>query len=344
MTTPARDEVRFRSPVDQAGYVQLSKVVLHDVTLSKEARFTYGLLLSYAWQDPETFVGHETLAWDLQVTVRSVHNYLKELQRAGLIDIERRRSPRGEWLTNTYWIEQLEDRYGQLTEARARQVAESKTARSSNQRKAVSGGKSPGHHHRKSISNGPPETSVRPSIGNEFPTTKKHARDLEAVKSARAGNRRDQEPKTEKRRPPGAVANEKPKLVDVPVPGTGTVDLNALERRLAALHDGNGELLDPRAVAHALEREAGVLSKNGGCAPERHNPWAYVSKIAREEHAKLRAGDDRKSRARELEARVAACERCDGGYVMVEQDGHEAAMKCPDCLGSAAFGRLDTVS
>lgn len=337
----ARDEIRFRSPVDQAGYVQLSKVVLHDVTLTKEARFTYGLLLSYAWQDPETFVGHGTLAWDLQVTVRSVHRYLKELKAAGLIDIEQRRNGRGEWLSNTYWIEQLEDRYGQLAEARALQIARRKEAAAAHRATVAAG--------RTSVS----DRDFRRTVGHESPTDGRTSvsdyKESRAVprssKSARAVSHSDEpKPKSQRQRPSGAAVREEPKLVDVPVPGTGAVDLGALERRLAALHDANDELLDPRAIAHALDREAGVLAKNGGSAPERHNPWAYVSKIALEEHQKLRAGDDRKRRAKDLQARIDSCERCDGGFVMVDQDGSEVAMKCPDCLGSAAFGRLEGVS
>jgi DNA-binding transcriptional ArsR family regulator len=335
----ARDEIRFRSPVDQAGYVQLSKVVLHDVTLTKEARFTYGLLLSYAWQDPETFVGHGTLAWDLQVTVRSVHRYLKELKEAGLIDIEQRRNGRGEWLSNTYWIEQLEDRYGQLTQARVAQVAARKAAAAAKRDLSPTG--------RTPVSDGDFRRTVGHQSHTDGRTPVADYKESRAVpkssKSARAISADQKKTQTQRQRPAAAVVEEEPKLLTPPVSGTGTVDLEALERRLGALTDGFGGFLDPRAVAHAIDRETVVLARNGGMPPERHNPWAYASKIAREEHAKLKAGDDRKQRARDIQARVDSCDKCENGFVMIEQNGAEAAMKCPDCLGSATFGRLEGV-
>jgi len=68
--------------------------------LSHSAKLTYALILSYAWQKDYCFPGQETLARDLEVSTRSVIEYLKELQARGLIRIQRR----GLGKTNVYHV------------------------------------------------------------------------------------------------------------------------------------------------------------------------------------------------------------------------------------------------
>jgi len=87
----------------RAGFTQLPNYVFRIRGLSHGAKLTYALLLSYAWQSGSCFPGQATLAADLDVSVRSVGDYLRELQERGLIRIQRR----GLGKTNIYHILRL---------------------------------------------------------------------------------------------------------------------------------------------------------------------------------------------------------------------------------------------
>ncbi len=82
------------------GFTQLPNYLFQVRGLSHSAKLTYALILSYAWQKEYCFPGQETLARDLEVSTRSVIEYLKELQARGLIRIQRR----GLGKTNIYHV------------------------------------------------------------------------------------------------------------------------------------------------------------------------------------------------------------------------------------------------
>jgi hypothetical protein len=82
------------------GFTQLPNYLFQVRGLSHSAKLTYALILSYAWQKDYCFPGQETLARDLEVSTRSVIEYLKELQARGLIRIQRR----GLGKTNVYHV------------------------------------------------------------------------------------------------------------------------------------------------------------------------------------------------------------------------------------------------
>jgi Helix-turn-helix domain len=73
----------------RAGFAALPYIVLRDTKLSVGARLTYAVLLSYAWQDNETFVGQQKMAKDMGISGRQLQRYLYELRDRLYIDISR---------------------------------------------------------------------------------------------------------------------------------------------------------------------------------------------------------------------------------------------------------------
>ena len=72
------------------GFTQVPNVILVDKDLSVGAKLTYAMLLKYAWYDDHCFPGQDKLAEDMGVGKRSVVTFIKELQTADLIEVERR--------------------------------------------------------------------------------------------------------------------------------------------------------------------------------------------------------------------------------------------------------------
>ena len=58
--------------------------------VSVGAKLTYAVLLKYAWQNDFCFPGQKRLADDIGVTKRSLFSFVKELEKAGFIKIQRR--------------------------------------------------------------------------------------------------------------------------------------------------------------------------------------------------------------------------------------------------------------
>jgi len=82
------------------GFTQIPNYVFRDKHLSFGARITYGILLSYAWQEGSCFPGQERMALDLGVGRQAVSDFLRELREAGYVDWKRR----GLGKTNVYYI------------------------------------------------------------------------------------------------------------------------------------------------------------------------------------------------------------------------------------------------
>jgi hypothetical protein len=71
------------------GFTQVPNVVLTHPKLSGNAKITYGVLLSYAWQKDFCWPAQERLAQDTNCSVRTVQRYLTELEQQGLIRVRR---------------------------------------------------------------------------------------------------------------------------------------------------------------------------------------------------------------------------------------------------------------
>ncbi len=87
-------------PITTHGFTQVPNFLLRSASLSPGAKLAVAMLLSYAWQNDYCFPGQKRLAVDIGVTDRSVRTYLKELQDAGIPEVERR----GLGKTNFYTI------------------------------------------------------------------------------------------------------------------------------------------------------------------------------------------------------------------------------------------------
>ena len=87
-------------PVTRGGFTQVPNFILRDPNLSVGAKIAYAMFLSYAWNNDECFPGQERLANDVGMSRSRVTEFIGELQRNGLIKIERR----GMGRTNLYTV------------------------------------------------------------------------------------------------------------------------------------------------------------------------------------------------------------------------------------------------
>ena len=72
------------------GFTMVPNVVLTKPKLSVGAKLAYAMVLKYAWHDNFCFPGQLKLAEDMGAGERSVRTYLKELETAGLLEIQQR--------------------------------------------------------------------------------------------------------------------------------------------------------------------------------------------------------------------------------------------------------------
>ena len=86
--------------VVRQGFTQVPNCILHDSALSVGAKVVYAMFLSYAWHNDSCFPGQERLAQDMGLTRARVTQLIAELDRAGLISIQRR----GQGKTNLYTV------------------------------------------------------------------------------------------------------------------------------------------------------------------------------------------------------------------------------------------------
>ena len=90
----------------RGGFAAFPYLVMNDTKVSMGARFTYAMLLQFAWQEGETFPKQQTLAERIGVSIRQVRRYLGELKEAGYIVIERR----DKRYNNTYIIKKVKSK------------------------------------------------------------------------------------------------------------------------------------------------------------------------------------------------------------------------------------------
>jgi len=88
------------NPVVREGFTQVPNFILRNGKLSVGAKVTYAMFLSYAWNNDSCFPGQERLAHDMGMTRPRVTQLIAELERAGLVSIQRR----GQGKTNLYTI------------------------------------------------------------------------------------------------------------------------------------------------------------------------------------------------------------------------------------------------
>ncbi len=87
-------------PVSKGGFTQVPNFILKDGTLTLGAKVTYSMFLSYAWHNDSCFPGQERLAEDMGMSRSRVTEFVGELERAGLVTVQRR----GQGKTNFYTI------------------------------------------------------------------------------------------------------------------------------------------------------------------------------------------------------------------------------------------------
>jgi biotin operon repressor len=88
------------NPVLKGGFTQVPNFILKDAKLSVGAKVTYAMFLSYAWHNDSCFPGQDRLAEDMGMSRSRVTEFVSELQRTGLVTIERR----GQGKTNIYTV------------------------------------------------------------------------------------------------------------------------------------------------------------------------------------------------------------------------------------------------
>lgn len=94
---------QFEDPVEAKGYTQIANVVMRNPNLSMQAKYLYGLLKSYAWEDPDCHPGIKRLCRDAGVSKDTLAKYMHELRQAKLIEVKRR----GRGMTNLYIFKRL---------------------------------------------------------------------------------------------------------------------------------------------------------------------------------------------------------------------------------------------
>lgn len=93
-------QLATENPVVRGGFTQVPNFILKDAKLSLGAKVTYAMFLSYAWHNDSCYPGQDRMAEDMGMSRSRVTEFVGELERAGLVTIERR----GQGKTNLYTI------------------------------------------------------------------------------------------------------------------------------------------------------------------------------------------------------------------------------------------------
>lgn len=103
MSTVKESWVFIEDQVLARGFTQIPNTVTRNPKLSMQAKFVYGLLLSYAWQDPDSYPGLARLREDTGAKEDTIRKYIRELVDSGLLEVVRR----GMGKTNRYIFKSL---------------------------------------------------------------------------------------------------------------------------------------------------------------------------------------------------------------------------------------------
>ena len=87
-------------PVAAKGFTQIPNFILKAPELSVGSKVAYAMFLSYAWHNDSCFPGQDRLAEDMGMSRVRVTQLIAELQRFGLVKIQRR----GQGKTNLYTV------------------------------------------------------------------------------------------------------------------------------------------------------------------------------------------------------------------------------------------------
>lgn len=87
-------------PIARFGFTQVPNFILTNGNLSVGAKLTYAMFLHYAWHKDHCFPGQDRLGQDIGMSKSRVNEFIKELEKAGLVEITRR----GQGKTNMYKI------------------------------------------------------------------------------------------------------------------------------------------------------------------------------------------------------------------------------------------------
>lgn len=90
-------------PVSAGGFTQVPNYLLNNKDLSFAAKVVYAKLLSYAWNNDRVFPGIVRTAEELGSKKSTVHDGIKELERNGWLDVQRR----GQGKTNVYTLKHI---------------------------------------------------------------------------------------------------------------------------------------------------------------------------------------------------------------------------------------------
>ena len=82
------------------GFTQVPNFVLRKSDLSPGSKVVFAMFLSYAWHNNFCFPGQERLAEDMGMSRSRVTEFVTELEKAGLISVQRR----GQGKTNIYTV------------------------------------------------------------------------------------------------------------------------------------------------------------------------------------------------------------------------------------------------
>lgn len=83
-----------------AGFTLIPNVVFKRSDLSRDAKFLYAVLLSYAWQDDSCFPGYDRLLADLGCGRSQLARFIRELVDVGFMTVKRR----GQGKTSIYTL------------------------------------------------------------------------------------------------------------------------------------------------------------------------------------------------------------------------------------------------
>jgi len=92
--------VRGADIATQRGWTGVPNFILENDIISIGAKLTYAMLLKYAREMDECFPGQDRLAKDIGATRQSINAYIKELSKAGMVDVKRR----GQGRPNVYTV------------------------------------------------------------------------------------------------------------------------------------------------------------------------------------------------------------------------------------------------
>ena len=87
-------------PIAQHGFTQVPNFILKNPDISVGGKIVYAMFISYAWHNDYCFPGQERLAEDMGMSRSRVTEFVTELEKYGLISIQRR----GQGKTNLYTV------------------------------------------------------------------------------------------------------------------------------------------------------------------------------------------------------------------------------------------------